>query len=75
MEEIIDKTKLDKDEIIETIIRRQNNPKKTKLITENKKPKSVEGEIAEMKNEIKELKNTIKELVEMMKAVYEFEDA
>ena len=75
MKEIILKTKLDEDQIIETIKKRQNNPKKCKSITEIKKPFSMECEIDEMKNDIKELKNIIKELVEMMKAVYEFEDA
>jgi hypothetical protein len=75
MEEIMLKTKLDEDEIIETIKRRQNNPKKCKSVTEIKKPFSIESEIDEIKNDIKELKNTINELVEMMKAVYEFEDA
>lgn len=82
MEEIIVKTKLDKNQITETIKKRQHNPKKCNNITEINKPFSIENEIYEMKNEIyemkndiKELKNTIKELVEMMKAVYEFEDA
>ncbi len=75
MEEIILKTKLDEDQIIETIKKRQNNPKKCKSVIEIKRPFSIESEIDEMKNDIKELKNTIKELVEMMKAVYEFEDA
>ena len=74
-EEIILKTKLDKEQIIETIKKRQNNPKKYKSVTEIKTPFSIENEIDEMKNDIKELKNTIKELVEMMKALYEFEDA
>ena len=75
MEEIILKTKLDEDQIIETIKKLQNNLKKCKSLTEIKKPFSIESEIDEMKNDIKELKNTINELVEMMKAVYEFEDA
>ena len=74
MEDIILKTKLDEDQIIETIKKRQHNPKKCKSVTEIKTPFSIESEIDEMKNDIKELKNTIKELVEMMKAVYEFED-
>jgi hypothetical protein len=72
--EIILKTKLDEDQIIETIKRRQNNPKKCKSITEVKMPFSIENEIYEMKNDIKEIKNSIKELVEMIKAVYEFEN-
>ena len=75
MEEIILKTKLDEDQVIEIIKKRQNNPKKCKSVTEIKKPFSIESEIDYMKNDIKEIKNTIKELVEMMKAVYEFEDA
>jgi hypothetical protein len=70
MEDIRLKTKLDEDQIIETINKRQNNPKKCKSVTEIKTPFSIESEINEMKNDIKELKNTIKELVEMMKAVY-----
>ena len=70
MEEIILKTKLDEDQIIETIKRRQNNLNKCKSLTEIKKPFSIESEIDEMKNDIKELKNTMNELVEMMKAVY-----
>ena len=74
MEDIILKTKLDEDQIIETIKKRQNNPK-CKSVTEIKTQFSIKNEIDEMKNDIKELKNTIKELVEMMKAVYEFEDA
>ena len=74
MEEIILKTKLDEDQIIETIKNRQKNSKNCKSIIEIKKKFSIENEINEMKNEIKELKNTINELVEMMKAVYEFEN-
>ena len=75
MEEIIAKTKLDKDQILETIQKRQHNSKKCKSMTEIAKPFSIESEINVIKHDIKELKNTIKELVEMMKAVYEFEDA
>ena len=75
MEEIILKTKLDEDQIIETVKKRQTIPKKCKSITEIKTPFSIENEIDEMKNDIKELKNIVKELVEMMKAVYNFEDA
>ncbi len=74
IEEIILKTKLDKDQIIETIKRRNNNPKKYKSVTEITNSFSIESEIYEMKNDIKKLKNTIQELVEMIKAVYEFED-
>jgi hypothetical protein len=77
IEEIIRKTKLDKEQIMETITRKENPQKKVKMTQEPKiEPKkvSLENEIIEMRSEIKELKNTIKELVEMMKAVYEFED-
>ena len=74
IEEIIIKTKLDKEQIMETITRKENSQKKVK-ITQKPKKVSLENEIIEMRNEIKELKNTIKELVEMMKAVYEFEDS
>ncbi len=72
MEEIIEKTKLDKKSIQKIIDRKQSNNKKK---AELKPQISMETEIAEIKNDIKELKNTIKDLVEMMKAVYEFEDA
>ena len=77
IEEIIRKTKLDKELIMETITRKENPQKKVKITQEPKiEPKkvSLENEIIEMRSEIKELKNTIKELVEMMKAVYEVED-
>ena len=73
IEEIIRKTKLDKELIMETITRKENPQKKVKITQEPKKV-SLENEIIEMRSEIKELKNTIKELVKMMKAVYEFED-
>ena len=73
IEEIVKKTKLDKEQIMETITRKENPPKKVKITQEPKKV-SLENEIIEMRSDIKELKNTIKELVEMMKAVYEFED-
>ena len=70
MEDIILKTKLDEDQIIETIKKRQNNPKKCKSVTKIKTPLSIESEIYEMKNDINELKNTMKELVEIiMKSV------
>ncbi len=73
IEEIMFKTKLEKDVIIETIKTRINNSKKTQQ--NNTKICKFVTELNEMKNDIKELKNTIKELVEMMKAIYEFEDA
>jgi len=70
MEEIILKTKLDENQIVETIKRRNNNPKQCKSVTEIKKPVLIKSEIDEIKNDINELKNTIKELIEMIKAVY-----
>jgi hypothetical protein len=85
IEEIIIKTKLNKEEIMEIIAKKENPQKKVKTTQESKieskiepkiEPKkiSLENEIIEMRSEIKELKNTIKELVDMMKAIYEFED-
>jgi hypothetical protein len=73
IEEIIKKTKLDKEQIMETIKIKENPQKKVKTIQKPKKV-SLESEIIEMRCEIKELKNTIKELVDMVKAIYEFED-
>ena len=69
MEEIILKTKLNEEEITETINRKKNNPKKSKSIekTEIKSTFSIEKEITEMKNDIKELKNTMKDLIELIK--------
>jgi hypothetical protein len=73
IEEIVIKTRLDEDKIIETINMR-NNSKKGKSIEQKKEKFSIETEIVGLKNDMKELKNTLKELVEMIKAVYEFED-
>ena len=69
IEEIIMITKLNEDEITETINKRKNNPKKSKSIekTEIKSTFSIEEEITEMKNDIKELKNIMKELMELIK--------
>ncbi len=47
MEEIILKTKLDEDQIIETIKKRQDNSKKCKSVTEIKDKISIENEINE----------------------------
>ena len=82
IEEIIIKTKLNKELITETIRKRDLYKTRVKLETKPKtehklfKPKmsSLENDVNEMRIEIKELTHTIKELVEMMKAVYEFED-
>ena len=72
IEEITEKTKLDAETINQTIDNRKNY--NSKKMSKTKNTKSLECEVAEMKNDIKEIKNTIKELAEMMKAVYEFED-
>ena len=80
IEEIIRKTKLDEEQIMETITRKENPQKRVRVkkVTQetNIEPKkvSLENEIIEMRCEIKELKKTMKELVKMMRAVYEFED-
>ena len=59
IEEIIEKTKLDKKSIKEIIEKKKEIEKKPLL--------TIKDEIDELKNEIKELKNTIKELVEIIK--------
>ena len=82
IEEIIKKTKLDKEQIMKTITIRENPEKKVKITQEPEKkvkitqepkikPKkvSLEYEIIKMRSDMKELKNTIKELTGMMKAV------
>lgn len=83
MEEIILKTKLDKDQIVETIKKRQNATVNATIkynpaieITEppNIPSFAIEKEISEMKNDIKELKKAINELTEMLNAIYEFQD-
>ena len=70
IEEIIRKTKLDKEQIMETITRKENPQKKVKITQEPK----IEPKKVSLENEIIEMRSEIKELVEMMKAVYEFED-
>ena len=74
IEKIIEITKLDRFQILETIKKRENNTKNCNVIRKTETTFFIENEIHEIKNDIKELKNTIKELVEMMNAVYEFED-
>jgi hypothetical protein len=73
IDEIILKTKLNKEEITETITKKEIKIQKTKKI-DQLNLLSLENEVIAMKFEIKELKNMIKELVEMTKAVYDFED-
>ena len=83
IEEIIIKTKLNREQITDTITQKENRLKYVKPVPLVKpkpvqkikpKPFSLENEVIEIKNEIKYLKTTINELVEMMKAVYEFEN-
>ena len=83
IEEIIIKTKLNREQITELITQKENRlkfklekqVKEVKPVRKIKpKPFSLENEVIEIKNEIKYLKTTINELVEMMKAVYEFEN-
>ena len=73
IEDIIIKTKLDKEQLMDMITKQQN-----KTRTFKNEIFEIKDEIKELKNtikdEIKELKNTIKELVEMTNAVYEFEN-
>ena len=52
IEEIIIKTKLDKEQIMETITRKENPQKKLKITQEPKKV-SLENELIEMRSEIK----------------------
>lgn len=86
IEDIIIKTKLDKEEILETIKRRQNKSIKNNIIientkilsTENQKTLSIENEIYGIKNgiygiknEIYGMKNEIKELKYNIKELIE----
>lgn len=75
IEEIITKTKLNKQQISEAIAR---GFEKHKTAPPPQPRPSVEfdikTEIKNIKNDITEIKTTLKELVEMMNAVYEFED-
>ena len=59
IEEIIIKTKLSQELILETIAKKETTTK-SKMF-------SLENEVIEMKMEIKDLKNTINELIEMIK--------
>lgn len=62
IEEIIIKTKLSQELILETIAK-----KEIVKITTKSKMFSLENEVIEMKMEIKDLKNTISKLIEMLK--------
>ena len=65
IEEIIIKTKLDKNKINEIITKKENTLKKVKTKPINI---SLEDEIIKMRNEIKELKTTVSELVDIIKS-------
>jgi hypothetical protein len=67
IEEIIIKTKLSQELILETIEKKETIAKKE---TTKSKMGSLENEVIEMKMEIKDLKNTINELIEMLKLVH-----
>jgi len=73
IEEIIMKTKLDKDYILRIIKRGQNDSKRCKSISESMKHVSIESEMYEMKREIADLKKDVKEILRLMNALYEFE--
>lgn len=86
IEEIMRITKLQQEEIMDTI-NKNDNKKTTKHVETNNstfssitltgfvKSFSVENEIIEMKKDIKDLKKDMKELIAIMNAVYEFTDA
>lgn len=78
IEEIMTSTKLEKEQIIEIIAKKQVPNKKLKTTPEpilEPKKNVLENEISALRSEIKELKNTVTELVSMIKAVYEFENS
>jgi transposase-like protein len=61
IEEIIQKLKLSKQEIEDTINYEESKQQEKK-------------KLEEIKKDIQEIKNSMKELIEMIKAIYEFED-
>tara|TARA_Y100000593_G_C4179394_1_gene271251 strand:+ start:244 stop:699 length:456 start_codon:yes stop_codon:yes gene_type:complete len=65
MKEIIEKTKIEEEDIKQTIAKRKNQ-QKGKI-----KQNSTDSELVEIKTEIKELNNTIKKLSKTMDAIYE----
>lgn len=78
IDEIMRATKLDKQQIMETIAKKQMSCKKIKTAPEPIiQPKKIvlENEITELRSEIKDLKKVVNEILEIMKAVYEFENS
>jgi hypothetical protein len=78
IDEIMTATKLDKQQIMEIVTKKQMSCKKVKTAPEPIiEPKKIvlENEITEIRSEIKELKKVVNEILEMMKAVYEFENS
>jgi hypothetical protein len=81
IDEIMRATKLDKQQIMETVTKKQMSCKKVKTAPEPiLQPKKIVlekkiTEISMLRSEIKELKNKVNEILEMMKAVYEFENS
>ena len=72
MNDIVEKTQLDEQTVLESISRLQKKSKPDQIIT---RQRSIETEVADMRKDITEIKNTLKELVAMMNALYVFEDA
>ena len=74
IEEIIKKTKLNKQEIQFTISQRDNRPvKKDKITTTQISIEPKNSEIAELKNEIIGLKKDVKEMLRLIHELYAFE--
>ena len=78
IKEIISKTKLSEEQLIETIKKKTNKLEGNPVIKIDNQLSieinKIKNDIKETKNDIKEMKNSIKELVEMIKSIYEFED-
>jgi len=75
MNEIINKTKLDTQDILQTITKRENRKIKIKLETEleNSKNNNKSSEIAELKNEIANLRQDVKKILNLIHQIYDFE--
>ena len=71
IEEIIEKTKLDKLQITEFIAQKENYVKKKIIQTPQINTQS--SEISELKNEIIQLKKDVKEMLRLIHELYDFE--